>query len=125
MEKQLIDEVLPRLARRLQRQLKRYHAGDLDDDGFYQNFEDVLKRQYEVLAKRGVAEEEAAIIIHGAILVLSSPGLRAEAGQLELPLETVEFGAVRMAAEDLARNYNMDLAYTLRRLTAIVARFTE
>jgi hypothetical protein len=28
-----------------------------------------------------------------------------------------------MAAEDLARNYNLDLAYTIRRLSAIVAQF--
>jgi hypothetical protein len=124
MEKRLIDEVLPRLARRLHRQLKRYHSGELDDAGFYQNFEDVLKRQYDVLSKRGVAEEEAAIIIHGAILVLSGTGLRAEAENLGLPVETVEFGAVRMAAEDLARNYNLDLGYTVRRLSAIVAQFS-
>ena len=124
MEKRLIDEVLPRLARRLQRQLKRYHSGELDDAGFYHNFEDVLKRQYDVLAQRGVADEEAAIIIHGAILVLRGTGLRAEAENLGLPVETVEFGAVRMAAEDLARNYNLDLAYTIRRLSGIVAQFS-
>ncbi len=123
MEKRLIDEVLPRLARRLQKQLTRYHSGELDDAGFYHNFEDVLKRQYDVLAKRGVAEEEAAIIIHGAILVLSGTGLRSEAENLGLPVETVEYGAVRMAAEDLARNYSLELAYVIRRLSAIVAQF--
>jgi hypothetical protein len=122
---QLIDAVLPRLARRLQRQLKRYHEGQLDDAGFYQNFEDVLKRQYDLLASQGVAEDDAAVIIHGAILVLSNPGLRAEAEQLEMPLEVVEFNAVRLAAEDLSRNYELDLATTLRRLTSIVARHAK
>jgi hypothetical protein len=125
MDKQLIDVVLPRLARRLQRQLKRYHEGELDDDGFYQNFEELLKRQYDLLAEQGVPEKEAAIIIHGAILVLSGPGLRAESEQLKLPLEVVEYGALRVAAEDLASNYDLDLTYTLRRLTSIVSRHAE
>jgi hypothetical protein len=125
MDKQLMDLVLPRLAQRLHRQLKRYRAGELDDAEFTRSFENLLQKQYAWLSKQGVPEEEAAVAIHGAVLVLSSPGLRAEAAELGLPLEVVEFTAVRTAADDISRNYGISRKRTTRQLTAIVAQYAE
>jgi hypothetical protein len=125
MDKQLMELVLPRLAQRLHRQLKRYRSGELDDAEFTRNFEDLLQKQYAWLSKQGVPEEEAAVAIHGAVLVLSSPGLRAEAAELGVPLEVVEFSAVRTAADDIASNYGLSKTRTLRQLTSIIAQYAE
>src|SRR3712207_1110103 len=107
MNKELIELVLPRLAKRLHHQLTRYQAGELDQDGFTRDFEALLQRQYAWLAERGVPEADAAVAIHAAVLVLSGPGLRAEAEHLGLPLEVVEYRAVRAAAADIAGNYGV------------------
>ena len=94
MSKQLMEIVLPRMAQRLHRQLQMYRAGELNDDQFTQSFEKLLQKQYSWLAERGVSEAKAALAIHGAVLVLSGPGLRAEAEEERLPLEIVEYRAV-------------------------------
>ena len=125
MGKLLMDVVLPRLANPLHRQLKRYRAGELDDDQFTQNFEELLQKLYAWLAKRGVSEARAALAIHGAVLVLSGPGLRAEAEELGLPLEVVEQRALRCAAQDLASSYGVDEGKATRQIASIIARYGE
>src|SRR5438067_7284579 len=108
MSKQLMDVVLPRLARPLYQQLERYRTGELNDKQFTERFEAILRRQHAWLARRGISEARAAVAIHAAVLVLSLPGLRAEAAEDSLPLEVVEGRAVREAAEDVAANYGVD-----------------
>lgn len=123
--RELMQVVLPRLARPLYRQLKRYRAGQLDDSEFTQGFETLLRRQHAWLAERGVPESHAALAIHGAVLILSSPGLRAEAEQAKLPLELIEFQAVREAARDIASNYDIDFGRATRVIASLVARYGE
>lgn len=125
MDKQLMDMVLPRLARRLHRQLKRYRAGELSESEFTKTFEDLLQKQYAWLAEQGVPEEQAAVAIHGAVVVLSEPGLRAEAAEQGVPLEVIEFNAVRSAASDVAENYGLSHSRTLKQLIAIVAQYAK
>jgi hypothetical protein len=125
MSKQLVEIVLPRLAQRLQRQLKRYRAGELSETQFTERFEGLLQKQYAWLSDRGVPEEEAALAIHGAVLVLSGPGLRAEAEETGVPLEVVEHRAVCAAAADIATNYNLDVRDTTKRISTILARYGE
>jgi hypothetical protein len=125
MSKQLMEIILPRLAQRLQRQLKRYRAGELDDDQFTENFEDLLQRQYAWLAERGVPGEEAALAIHGSVLILSGPGLRAEAAEQGLPLEVVEYRAVCSAAEDIAKSYGVDQRATTHRIATLMAKYGD
>src|ERR1700692_3773700 len=98
MSKELMDLVLPRLAQRLNRHLRRYRAGKLDDAQFSVKFETLLQQQYDWLATKGVAEIDAAIAVHSAVLVLSGPGLKAESVEQSLPLEVVEFRAIQSAA---------------------------
>src|SRR5215831_10623630 len=107
MSKELMEIVLPRLAQRLNRQLRRYRAGELNDAQFSQKFEMLLQQQYSWLANQGIPEVEAAIAVHGAVLVLSGPGLRAEAAEQSQPLEVVEFSAIRAAAADISSNYDV------------------
>ncbi len=125
MNKQLMEIVLPRLARRLHRQLKRYRAGQLDDDQFTHNFEELLQHQYAWLAERGVPEIEAALALHAAVLVLSGPGLVAEAEEKKIPLEVIEARAVRAAAEDIAENYDLDVSRAYTKLSRLVARYVD
>ena len=125
MSKNLLELVLPRLAQRLNRQLRRYRSGELDDDQFSQRFEDLLQQQYNWLANQGIPEFEAAVAVHGAVLVLSSPGLRVEAQEQRVPLEVVEFKAVQAAAADIAKNYQVSECRAARRISAIVARYAE
>jgi hypothetical protein len=125
MNKELIELVLPRLAKRLHHQLKLYQEGQLDQDGFTRDFEDLLQRQYAWLAKRGAPEPDAAVAIHAAVLVLSGPGLRAEAASLGVPLEVVEYKAVRTAAADIASNYGVSQTRAARQISAILARYAE
>jgi hypothetical protein len=123
MSKQLMNLVLPRLARPLYRQLQRYRAGELNDRQFTRGFEALLQRQHTWLAERGVSEVRAALAIHGAVLVLSGPGLRAEAEETGLPLEVIEFRAVCEAATDVARTYGMSERKAIRVISRIVARY--
>src|SRR5260370_27801279 len=125
MNKQLMEIVLPRLAQRLHRQLQRYRSGELDDDQFTQNFENLLQKQYAWLAERGVPEARAALAIHGAVLVLSGPGLRAEAEELGLPLEVVEYRAIRSAAKDLTESYGVSEPKAVRRIPSTLAHYYE
>ncbi len=123
MSKQLMNLVLPRLARPLYRQLQRYRAGELSDRQFTKNFEVLLQKQHTWLAERGVPEVRAALAIHGAVLILSEPGLKAEAEELNLPLEVVEYRAVREAAADVTRTYGMDERQAAHVISRIVARY--
>src|ERR1700722_4147142 len=108
MSKQLMEVVLPRLAKPLYHHLERYRSGELSDRQFTRRFEALLQRQHDWLSQRGVSGARAAGAIHAGVLVLSLPGLRAEATERGLPLEIVELQAVREAAADVARNYGTD-----------------
>src|SRR5919201_2181177 len=121
MSKQPIELVLPRLAKTLYRQLQRYKAGELSDKQFSRCFEQLLRQQHAWLTHRGISDVRAALAIHGAVLVLSSPGLRAESAESGLPLEVIEYRAVREAAEDVARNYGVSERRAARVISAIVA----
>jgi hypothetical protein len=125
MSKELMDIVLPRLAQRLNRQLRRYRSGELDDAQFSRKFETLLQQQYAWLANQGIPEVEAAVAVHGAVLVLSGPGLRAEAAEQELPLEVIEHRAICAAAGDIAEHYGISEQRATRRLSAIVACYAE
>ena len=123
--KQLMEMVLPRLSRRLHAQLKRYRAGKLDDDQFTERFEELLQGQYNWLAERGVAELDAALALHAAVLVLSGPGLAAEAEEKSQPREILEARAVSTAAADIAQNYEMDERKAYSLLAGLVARYSD
>ena len=120
-----MDIVLPRLAQRLNRQLRRYRAGELDDNQFARKFELLLQQQYAWLANQGIPEVEAAVAVHGAVLVLSGPGLRAEAAEQALPLEVIEYRAVQSAAQDISENYGVSERRAARRISAIMASYAE
>jgi hypothetical protein len=125
MSKQLMEIVLPRLAKPLYRQLQRYRAGKLNDNQFTEGFESLLRRQHAWLARRGIPEARAALAIHGAVLVLSGPGLKAEAEEKKVPLEVIEYRAVRDAAADVSRNYGLDERKAARVIAGIVARYGD
>ena len=125
MSKELMDLVLPRLAQRLNRQLRRYRAGELDDAQFSRKFETLLQQQYTWLANQGIPEVEAAVAVHGAVLVLSGPGLRAEAAEQSIPLEVVEYRAICAAASDISEHYGVSEQRATRRLATIVAYYAE
>src|SRR5262245_9563488 len=125
MSKPLVEVVLPRLARPLYRQLRRYRAAKWDEAQSTKAFEPLLRHQHAWLARRGVSDMRAALIIHGAVLVLSSPGLRAEAAEANLPLEVVEYRAVREAAADVAQNYAISAQRAGRVIGRIMARYGE
>ncbi len=125
MSKQLMEIVLPRLARPLYRQLERYHTGELSEKQFTRRFESLLRRQHAWLATHGISAARAALAIHAGVLVLSLPGLRAEAAEQNLPLEVVEHRAVREAAADIARNYGKDPALSAELIARIIARYGE
>jgi hypothetical protein len=123
--KQLMEVVLPRLARPLYRQLEQYRAGEMDEAQFTRGFESLLQRQHSWLTRRGVSDIEAALAIHGAVLVLSSPGLRAEAAESNLPLEVIEYRAVRDAARDVAKNYGLEEREAVKVISSIVSKYAS
>ncbi|HEV3204771.1 MAG TPA: hypothetical protein VGY77_10320 [Gemmataceae bacterium] len=125
MSKQLMEVVLPRLARPLYHQLKRYQSGQMDDDQFTEGFESLLRRLHSWLARHGVSETHAALAIHGAVLILSGPGLRAEAIESQLPLEVIEYRAIREAAEDVAANYSLNENKAVQIIASLVARYAD
>src|SRR6266852_3767372 len=125
MDKQLMDIVLPRLARPLYRHLERYQTGQLDDNQFTEKFEALLRRQHAWLEQRGISAVRAAIAIHAAVLVLSLPGLRAEAAEANLPLEVVEHKAVREAAADVAANYGIPEPRAAQAISSLVAHYGD
>jgi hypothetical protein len=123
MGKQLVELVLPRLAKTLYRELQRYRSGKLNEKQFTTCFENLLQKQHTWLRTRGVSDIQAALAIHGAVLVLSSPGLHAEAVETNVPLEILEFRAVRDAAADVARTYQIDEQEAVQVISGIVARY--
>jgi hypothetical protein len=125
MSRQLMEVVLPRLARPLYRQLQRYRAGRMDDREFTKGFETLLRRQHAWLAERGVPEARAALAIHGAVLILSGPGLKAEAVEAGQPLELVETRAVNEAAADIASNYGVSQPRAFRIIAGLLARYGD
>ena len=120
--KQLMEMILPRLARRLHRQLKRYRAGKVDDAQFTQDFEDLLQSQYAWLAEQGAVETDAALALHAAVIVLSGLGLAAEAEENKLPLEIIEARAIHTAAADIASSYDLEEYRAFNILAKLVAR---
>ena len=125
MNKPLMELVLPRLSQRLHRHLRRYQAGKLNDAQFNRKFETLLNQQFSWLANQGIPLTEAAIAVHSAVIVLSKAGLVAEAEEQNVPVEVVEFRAVRGAAEDIAQNYGVNEQRALRRVSALVAQYAE
>lgn len=125
MSKQLIDIVLPNLAKQLRSKLRRYQAGKLSDAEFAQDFTDLLQKQFSWLAEQGLSDTDAVLTIHAALVVLSQPGLRIEAAQRGLPLEIVERQAVRTAAADLAKHYEVDEAFAFDSIAEVVAHYGE
>jgi hypothetical protein len=125
MSKELMELVLPRLSQRLNRHLRRYRAGKLNEEEFSQKFEALLQQQYSWLANRGIPEVDAAIAVHGAVLVLSGPGLQAEAREQSLPLEIVEYRAIRAAATDIAENYGVSERSAINRISVLVSLYAD
>lgn len=125
MSKPIIELVLPRLARPLYDHLERFQSGKLDESQFTAEFEEELNRQHQWLSRRGISAGRAAVAIHGAVLVLSLPGLRAEAAELGKPLEVLEVRAVREAAQDVADTYGMPLARAADAIAALVAKYGQ
>ncbi|MBI2807989.1 MAG: hypothetical protein HYX68_23645 [Planctomycetes bacterium] len=125
MSKQLMEIVLPRLARPLYQHLEAFQLGRLDELQFTKKFEKELQRQHCWLAQRGIDVAKAAVAIHAAVIVLSLPGLRSEADESKLPLEVLEFRAIREAANDVAENYGMDRARALQSISRLVARYAD
>ena len=80
MSNQLVEAVLPRLARKLYQELRHLKEGKLSEGEFTQGFEELLEQQHTWLISQGASEVQAALAIHGAVLVLSAPGTAEEAG---------------------------------------------
>ena len=125
MSRELMELVLPRLAKRLNRHLRRYREGELNESQFSRRFELLLQQQYAWLANKGIPEVDAAVAVHGAVLVLSGPGLRAEAEEQSLPLEVVEYRAVQAAAADISENYGVNERRAAQRISALVAEYAD
>ncbi len=125
MSKELMDLVLPRLAQRLNRQLRRYRAGEMSEQQFSKRFEALLQQQYAWLANKGIPGVDAAVAVHGAVIVLSSPGLKAEAREQSVPLELVEYRAILAAACDISQNYGVGQRRAVNRLSALIAYYAE
>jgi hypothetical protein len=125
MAKQLMDIVLPRLARPLYRHLERYQVGAMSEDQFTRKFERLLQKQHDWLAQHGIDASKAAVAIHAAVIVLSMPGLRAEAAESRTPLEVLEHRAVCEAALDVASSYNLEKERAIEAIARLVARYGE
>ena len=125
MAKQLMEIVLPRLARPLFAHLEKLQLGKLSETQFTKRFERELQRQHYWLAKRGIAVAKAAIAIHAAVIVLSLEGLRSEARDTGMPLEVLEYRAVREAAQDVAQSYQLELPRAISSISRLVARYAQ
>lgn len=125
MSKQLMEIVLPRLARPLFQHLEQFQLGQMDELQFTKKFEKELQRQHHWLAKRGIEVAKAAVAIHAAVIVLSLAGLRSEAKDSNLPLEVLEFRAVREAAQDVAQNYGMTKSRAINAISRLVAKYGD
>jgi hypothetical protein len=122
MSKPLMKVVLPRLARPLYRHLERLQKGQLDEEAFTAEVEAMLQQQHAWLSRHGIAAARAAVAIHAAVLVLSQPGLRAEAAEEKLPLEVLENRALREAAADISSTYGMSVYRAADALARLVAK---
>jgi hypothetical protein len=125
MSKQLMEIVLPRLARPLYQHLEQFQLGRLDEVQFTRKFEKELQRQHHWLAKRGIAVAKAAVAIHAAVIVLSLPGLRSEAKESVVPLEVLEFRAIQEAAQDVAQTYGLCRRRAVSAISRLVARYGD
>jgi hypothetical protein len=125
MSKQLMEVVLPRLARPLYKHLERFQTGKLNEAQFTECFETLLQRQHQWLSRHGISAARAAIAIHAAVLVLSMPGLRAEAADASLPLEVIEHRAVREAAVDVASSYGLSERRIAHTISCLVAKYGD
>jgi hypothetical protein len=125
MSKQLMEIVLPRLARPLYQHLEQFQLGRMSEVQFTKKFEKELQKQHHWLAKRGIEVAKAAVAIHAAVIVLSLPGLRSEAKESNLPLEVLEFRAIKEAAQDVAQNYGMCRTRAINAISRLVARYGE
>jgi hypothetical protein len=125
MARQLMEIVLPRLARPLQHHLERYQLGEMTEAQFTRKFERVLQRQHDWLARRGVQEGRAAVAIHAAVIILSQPGLRAEAFDNQLPFEVIENRAIGEASQDVSATYGMARRRAAEAIARLVARHGE
>jgi hypothetical protein len=123
--RQLMEVVLPRLARPLYRHLRRYRSGKLNEEQFTERFDSLLRNNHDWLTSKGIPAVRAALAIHGAVLVLSGPGLRAEAKSANVPLEVIEYKATKEAAADVARNFNLDERKAFQVIARIVARYAD
>ncbi len=125
MARPLMDVVLPRLARPLHRHLERYQLGEMTEAQFTRKFEQVLQRQHDWLARHGVKEARAAIAIHAAVIILSQPGLRAEAFDNQLPFEVIENRAVNEASQDVAASYGINRLKAAEAIARLITRHGE
>ena len=125
MSKELMEIVLPRLARPLYFHLAEFQNGRMDEDQFTAKFEKELQRQHHWLAKKGIAVARAAVAIHAAVIVLSLTGLRSESEESGVPFEILEFHAVEEPAIDVAENYGMDRIRATNAISKLVARYGE
>lgn len=125
MSKQLMELVLPRLARPLYNHLEKFQTGQVDETEFTEQFEILLQQQHQWLSRRGISAARAAIAIHAAVLVLSLPGLRAEAVDANLPLEVVENRAVREAAIDVASTYGLNLRRVAHVIACLIVKYAK
>jgi hypothetical protein len=125
MSKQLMEIVLPRLARPLYQHLEQFQSGRMDELQFTKKFEKELQKQHHWLARKGIEVAKAAVAIHAAVIVLSLPGLRSEAEESGLPLEVLEFRAIREAGNDVAQSYGMDRAKAIGAIARLVARYGD
>src|SRR5262249_48831468 len=114
-----------RLARQLYKELQRYRSGGLNESQFARCFERLLQGQHSWLMKHGVSDVRAALALHGAVLILSNPGLKAEAAETGVPLEAVEYRAIREAAADVASNYCISESKAANQISRIVARYSH
>ena len=125
MPKPLMDVVLPRLARPLYQHLEKFQLGEMNEAQFTRRFEKVLQKQHDWLSRKGIVPARAAVAIHAAVIVLSMPGLRAEAAECQSPLEVLEARAVREAALDVAGSYGMDRNKAMDAIARLVAKYGE
>jgi hypothetical protein len=120
-----MEMILPRLARPLYQHLEQFQLGRLDELQFTKKFEKELQKQHHWLAQRGIEVAKAAVAIHAAVIVLSLPGLRSEAQEGNVPLEVLEFKAIREAGQDVAQNYGMDQTLAIHSISRLVARYGD
>lgn len=122
MKQPITQMVLARLAGPLHARIDRLRDGQLDEERFIRTIEKLLQRQHAWLCRRGVAEGRAAVAIHAAVLVLSRPGMRADAADSGVPMEVLEQRAIREAAADIAQAYGIPEFRAAEALARLVAR---